>query len=38
MVEHTRAHPRLQNEPPRGCRAQLAAGTLFIPANDSSTI
>jgi hypothetical protein len=32
MVEHTRAHPRLQNEPPRGRREQLAVGTLFIPA------
>jgi hypothetical protein len=32
MVEHTRAHPRLQNEAPRGRREQLAVGTLFIPA------
>src|SRR5271170_3968571 len=32
MVEHTRAHPRLQNEPPRGRREQLTVGTLFIPA------
>lgn len=32
MVEHTRAHPRLQQESPPGRREQLAAGTLFIPA------
>jgi hypothetical protein len=32
MVEHTRAHPRLPEEPPRGRREQLAVGTLFIPA------
>jgi hypothetical protein len=32
MVEHTRAHPRLVQETPRGRREQLAAGTLFIPA------
>jgi hypothetical protein len=32
MVEHTRAHPRLKEEPPKGRREQLTAGTLFIPA------
>jgi hypothetical protein len=32
MVEHTRAHPRLQQEAPHGRREQLAIGTLFIPA------
>ena len=32
MVEHTRAHPRLQQEAPRGRREPLAVGTLFIPA------
>jgi hypothetical protein len=32
MVEHTRAHPRLQQEAPRGRREQLMVGTLFIPA------
>lgn len=32
MVEHTRAHPRLQEEHPEGRREQLEAGTLFIPA------
>jgi hypothetical protein len=32
MVEHTRAHPRLPQEPPRGRREQLTIGTLFIPA------
>lgn len=32
MVEHTRAHPRLVNEPPRGRREHLAVGNLFIPA------
>lgn len=32
MVEHTRAHPRLKEESPRGRREQLTVGTLFIPA------
>jgi len=32
MVEHTRAHPRLQKETPDGRREKLALGTLFIPA------
>jgi 8-oxo-dGTP pyrophosphatase MutT (NUDIX family) len=32
MVEHTRAHPRLLQEPPRGRREQLTVGALFIPA------
>jgi hypothetical protein len=32
MVEHTRAHPRLKEESPRGRREQLSTGTLFIPA------
>lgn len=33
MVEHTRAHPRLEEQQsPRGRREQLATGTLFIPA------
>ncbi|HVO97756.1 MAG TPA: hypothetical protein VMT15_06805 [Bryobacteraceae bacterium] len=31
MVEHTRAHPRLQKDAPPGRREPLAAGTLFIP-------
>ncbi|MEP7271859.1 MAG: hypothetical protein ABI882_10180, partial [Acidobacteriota bacterium] len=32
MVEHTRAHPRLQEESPAGRRETLALGTLFLPA------
>ncbi len=32
MVEHTRAHPRLQQEAPPGRREPLTIGTLFIPA------
>lgn len=32
MVEHTRAHPRLPQQPPPGRREQLSTGTLFIPA------
>jgi hypothetical protein len=32
MVEHTRAHPRLEEQSPRGRREQLSTGTLFIPA------
>jgi hypothetical protein len=32
MVEHTRAHPRLQQTTPEGRREKLALGTLFIPA------
>lgn len=31
MVEHTREHPRLKEEPPPGKREKLDAGTLFIP-------
>jgi uncharacterized protein YbbC (DUF1343 family) len=33
MVEHTRAHPRLEHTTPEGRREKLALGTLFIPAN-----
>jgi hypothetical protein len=33
MVEHTRAHPRLEQKTPEGRREKLALGTLFIPAN-----
>jgi hypothetical protein len=32
MVEHTRAHPRLTQDSPKGRREQLSVGTLFIPA------
>lgn len=32
MVEHSRAHPRLQQATPDGRRAKLALGSLFIPA------
>ena len=32
MVEHTRPHPRLRKQTPRGQREQLDPGTLFIPA------
>lgn len=32
MVEHTRAHPRLQQTTPPGRRETLSTGTLFIPA------
>jgi len=32
MVEHTRAHPRLQPSAPPGRRFKLETGTLFIPA------
>jgi len=32
MVEHTRAHPRLQKETPPGRRETLELGTLFLPA------
>lgn len=31
MVEHTRAHSRLQQETPAGRREKLSTGTLFIP-------
>lgn len=31
MVEHTRAHPRLQEEYPAGRREKLELGTLFLP-------
>jgi hypothetical protein len=31
MVEHTRAHPRLQEEHPAGRREQLELGTLYLP-------
>jgi len=32
MVEHTRAHPRLKEQAPRGRREKLALGTLFLGA------
>jgi hypothetical protein len=32
MVEHTRLHPRLQEETPPGHREKLALGELFLPA------
>jgi hypothetical protein len=32
MVEHTRAHPRLEQKVPEGRREKLALGTLFLPA------
>jgi uncharacterized protein YbbC (DUF1343 family) len=32
MVEHTRAHPRLEQKAPEGRREKLALGTLFLPA------
>ena len=32
MVEHTRAHPRLEQTRPRGKRSKLSTGTLFVPA------
>jgi hypothetical protein len=32
MVEHTRAHPRLEQKPPEGRREKLTLGTLFLPA------
>jgi hypothetical protein len=32
MVEHTRAHPRIQQQTPAGRRESLALGTLFLPA------
>ena len=32
MVEHTRAHPRLEQETPPGRREKLELGTLFLPA------
>jgi uncharacterized protein YbbC (DUF1343 family) len=32
MVEHTRAHPRLEQKTPEGRREKLTLGTLFIPA------
>ncbi len=31
MVEHTRAHPRLNEERPGGKREKLSLGTLFVP-------
>jgi hypothetical protein len=33
MVEHTREHPRLKEEHPKGRREKLSTGTLFIPAS-----
>lgn len=33
MVEHTRKHPRLQQENPPGLREALDLGTLFLPAS-----
>jgi hypothetical protein len=32
MVEHTRAHPRLEKQTPEGRREKLETGTLFLPA------
>src|ERR1019366_2970798 len=32
MVEHTRTHPRLQEQSPPGRRQKLALGRLFLPA------
>jgi hypothetical protein len=32
MVEHTRTHPRLEEQSPPGRREKLALGTLFVPA------
>lgn len=32
MVEHTRAHTRLKEDPPQGRREKLTIGTLFLPA------
>ncbi|MEO8368843.1 MAG: hypothetical protein ABI806_06565 [Candidatus Solibacter sp.] len=32
MVEHTRAHPRLNEQSPPGRREKLTLGTLFVPA------
>src|ERR1700730_5690298 len=32
MVEHTRAHPHLEQKAPEGRREKLALGTLFLPA------
>jgi len=32
MVEHTRPHPRLEQETPAGRRERLELGTLFLPA------
>lgn len=37
MVEHTRAHPRLKDDPPAGRREALEIGTLFIPAGLKKT-
>jgi len=31
MVEHTRAHTRLKEEPPEGRRVKLSVGRLFVP-------
>ncbi|MBL8220150.1 MAG: hypothetical protein JNL62_13025 [Bryobacterales bacterium] len=33
MVEHRRAHPRLQESKPEGRRSVLSLGNLFVPAN-----
>jgi hypothetical protein len=33
MVEHTRPHPRLTKEEPKGRRLKLQLGTLFLPEN-----
>lgn len=33
MVEHTRPHPRLTKQEPKGRRLKLQLGTLFIPEN-----
>jgi exopolysaccharide biosynthesis protein len=32
MVEHTRAHPRIEKQSPEGKRQTLALGTLFVPS------
>lgn len=36
MVEHTRAHPRLQQTQPPGRRISLELGTLFVPEKPNS--
>jgi hypothetical protein len=36
MVEHTRAHPRIEKQAPDGRREKLEMGTLFLPARLAS--
>jgi hypothetical protein len=38
MVEHTRAHPRLQEQHPAGRREKLDLGTLYLPATHPRAI